>query len=171
MEEWIFFFPLALAVTVIRILISKAMRREEIHGEKHMKDSPEQGKQRGIRGSVAVCLLQQQLQGHARVYSTNTALSFRPLTTSGFWAIRKHFYQLSLRARQGFWSTPTRSCSTAGLILAFWSALQDSELRTQAAKTKLSMIQTATIQLLCQLILQLCINVWYQHLKISIWFS
>lgn len=97
-----FFSPLALAVRVIRILISKAVRREENQGEKHMKDSPEQGRQRGVRGSLTACLLQQQLQGQTQVYNTNTAPSFRPLTMSGFWGMRKHFYQLSLRARQGF---------------------------------------------------------------------
>lgn len=75
---------------------------EENHEEGLMKDSPEQGRQRDIGGSLTACLLQQQLQGYAQVYSTNTALSFRPLTTSGFSGIRKHFHQLSLKARQGF---------------------------------------------------------------------
>lgn len=55
MEDWFFFFPLALAIRVIRILISETIRTEKYHGEKkNIKYSPEQERQRELDEALSL---------------------------------------------------------------------------------------------------------------------
>jgi len=75
---------------VIRILISKAERREENHGERRLKDSLEQGKTKRCWRQLRKLLVTAAIAGLC--LSTNRAPSFTPSTMPGFWGIRKHFY-------------------------------------------------------------------------------